>query len=916
MVKNRMIRPIHQIRLLLAIFAICHLPSAICHLPAQRFLRTYPTIEALLAANPSDIHSNAFVSDPIRGGFFEATTNLATTNLFKRYRSTNGVAEWLRRHHNSDIYLRWSGHIPTTNHVIQAALDLHADTGVGTVYLPSGNNILDGTTPIVLKDNNTLWAEDNCQLTVAPSPATNVIVFDITSKTNIRAGGFLVHGWGQPPAANTNNVEYAFSVANSKDIYLYGVIFTNLYSRPVFNSGGNSNLLYSAGYYSPNTRAFPTIQAMIDSDPTELHDTCYVVDYSTPLDRGGGHFRYYAGSTLPTNAGYIFAPRSPYSGRYVRLHNSIWVTPEQFGAYAAYSTNVQPQLQAAADYAAANNLSLYFAPGQTYKINSTVTIRCNLLAAGSFITTTNLEPFIFLKVGYEDGNVLSNKVIALPTLSGLALWTTNATYNTNDAGIKVSATQNCIFTGGQSKYFTYGLWLESAGNRGITENSFSDLNLYHNKIGVLFEPIGTGWVNENTFIRCSISHASGLPWYAPNMRFIEMRDSAVGNDVNNNNFIACMLEGSPEYHVLSWGIDNLIDHARWETFDEILYPARVHYQTNAVQNLIRGGYASDFILISEAGSGNHGNDLHSIKEEIDDMSGSGSRSSHVWRNRISNSAPVLTVHETTPDIYNRTYVQTNWNFSLSAQDLRTKNDTDSGHRFRIDHASGDLYWANGAGTEDIRLYRSAADSMQSPDLWRFDGGIGTGATPTSTLNWYLQVNQNAATSLYIRNTDTGSSAKSRVLLDTASNQFELNVYNSAGLFPNRATLLGGSGGTLTGMTLYVASGDDIDFYPGATRAVAFSSAGQLQILRAGQTLAIKEGSNSCMGTAVLVAGTVTVSTTAVTASSRIFTTIQTAGGTVGVHYISARSAGTSFTVTSSSASDTSTIAWHLFEPAP
>jgi len=55
-----------------------------------------------------------------------------------------------------------------------------------------------------------------------------------------------------------------------------------------------------------------------------------------------------------------------------------------------------------------------------------------------------------------------------------------------------------------------------------------------------------------------------------------------------------------------------------------------------------------------------------------------------------------------------------------------------------------------------------------------------------------------------------------------------------------------------------------------------------------------------MGTATLVAGTVTVSTTAVTANSRIFLTAQSLG-TVSVGQglaVSARSAGTSFTVLS------------------
>lgn len=83
----------------------------------------------------------------------------------------------------------------------------------------------------------------------------------------------------------------------------------------------------------------------------------------------------------------------------------------------------------------------------------------------------------------------------------------------------------------------------------------------------------------------------------------------------------------------------------------------------------------------------------------------------------------------------------------------------------------------------------------------------------------------------------------------------------------------------------------------------------------GQGLYVKEGSNATMGRATLVAGTVVVSTTKVTANSEVFLTHQNAGGTPGFLTVSARTAGTSFTITSSNAGDTSIIAWFIVEPA-
>ena len=91
--------------------------------------------------------------------------------------------------------------------------------------------------------------------------------------------------------------------------------------------------------------------------------------------------------------------------------------------------------------------------------------------------------------------------------------------------------------------------------------------------------------------------------------------------------------------------------------------------------------------------------------------------------------------------------------------------------------------------------------------------------------------------------------------------------------------------------------------------------GSLAVSTAGSGLQIKEGTNAKMGTATLSAGSVTVSTTAVTANSRIFLTGQNSSGTAGALGVTARTAGTSFTITSTSGTDTRLVAWFIVEPA-
>jgi len=93
--------------------------------------------------------------------------------------------------------------------------------------------------------------------------------------------------------------------------------------------------------------------------------------------------------------------------------------------------------------------------------------------------------------------------------------------------------------------------------------------------------------------------------------------------------------------------------------------------------------------------------------------------------------------------------------------------------------------------------------------------------------------------------------------------------------------------------------------------------GALVLPVAGDGISIKEGANATMGVGTLVAGVKTISTTKITANSRIILTTQSLGTVVSPKAIAitARLAGTSFTITSADPTDTSVIAWQIIEPA-
>ena len=67
------------------------------------------------------------------------------------------------------------------------------------------------------------------------------------------------------------------------------------------------------------------------------------------------------------------------------------------------------------------------------------------------------------------------------------------------------------------------------------------------------------------------------------------------------------------------------------------------------------------------------------------------------------------------------------------------------------------------------------------------------------------------------------------------------------------------------------------------------------------------------GLATLVLGTVTVSAPSVTSNSVVFLTPQSGGAPLALPWVSSKTAGTGFTITSLNATDTATVGWFIVE---
>lgn len=188
--------------------------------------------------------------------------------------------------------------------------------------------------------------------------------------------------------------------------------------------------------------------------------------------------------------------------------------------------------------------------------------------------------------------------------------------------------------------------------------------------------------------------------------------------------------------------------------------------------------------------------------------------------------------------------------------------------------------------DDVALTRSAANVLETSDQLLLDRN--------ATLYTVQLTNPHATGEgiIVVLGTGTRAAVKVRVVGDT-QNRAELDA---------DGTLWFGSGAATVDTSL------------ARTGTSILSTDSDFRISTAGKGLRVKEGSNAKMGTATLAAGTATVATTAVTASSRIQVTGNSDGGTPGWLRVSARTAGTSFVITSSSGTDTSTVAWFIVEP--
>lgn len=247
-------------------------------------------------------------------------------------------------------------------------------------------------------------------------------------------------------------------------------------------------------------------------------------------------------------------------------------------------------------------------------------------------------------------------------------------------------------------------------------------------------------------------------------------------------------------------------------------------------------------------------------------------------------------------------------------------------RFAV-RKDGVLLFGSGSAVPDVDLYRSAANTLKTDT--DFEANNIRSATVTTT--GAMIANSMRAGALYVTNTITANqlslygAGTVSAYVNGSGNRWVL----TGGLDPETTGVysLGQGGlrwlsavlsGTVTAskFTSEVATG---------TAPLTVASTTEVANLRSATATALATGGNiGANGTAItrvrhgrasaMVAGVILVADAYVTTNTRIFLTVYTPGGTRGFLDTGTRIASTSFTITSSSALDTSVVDWVAFEP--
>lgn len=380
------------------------------------------------------------------------------------------------------------------------------------------------------------------------------------------------------------------------------------------------------------------------------------------------------------------------------------VSVKDFGADPAASASVNTvAIQAAADYAYSSGAHLQGVTG-TYTVNGPINLKCNgdlssmiINAAGASLT----GPVIL--VGTTSGTETAGIELKLPkvynTSKSPSTWTGAGSY----PGVEFANLYQSNIT--LNYIYGFAVGADFGGyNSGCALNTFKQTSyLQNNKIGFRLKPKSVdGWCNENLFVgvnaRIDSDHGTGV-FGARNIQILPYDLTNSGNSWPNNNvFLKPCAEGdAPEIHIEIAGADNLIISPRTETLTQAQKIQFTGHATvsKTTRNMVLGGYQSSSINFSSTGV-TVGNSQASPSANAYDT---GSASALFARaNQGSSDLPVDLVFPAGVSPLGKQDSATDWNYKLTAFNLRGKASADSYEKIKLNFTGGLVYLGDGTAT--------------------------------------------------------------------------------------------------------------------------------------------------------------------------------------------------------------------------
>lgn len=506
----------------------------------------------------------------------------------------------------------------------------------------------------------------------------------------------------------------------------------------------------------PGVLFFETTAAMTAITNVADETLCYCANYATEGDKGGGFFKYDADSAATVDGGVVFNGPGG-TGRFLRVLQNDIVNVYFYGDSVS-ETDWDDEIQAAADYCAANNQILYF-PAGTLNVNASMELASDVDASPEAIVNCTDRSAIVADGGYifKVGNgagvagatLLFERRIRMPrVIQGDTVdeWASGAL--TTEIGVWLEGTRRCEVHMSEISNFGVGLLVEPDSDYGNDSNQFYIGHIDNCAIGIRIQPgDNSGWSNENYYYlrRISISTAEGTNISGTRLidiqQQVDTRAQPNGNKFYNGNLEGGAGETPAEFEIRCEGSHNVFTNMRFEGTNP-----KVHYEglgasDLAQDNLLQNCSHVDDLAITET-TNVRGNSVSSIDTTSQYWLGAPNTDGVlILKNATSESSPALTVMPSASNILDSaTDPSTEYLWRLDGDQFLGKNSVDSGPTIRIESDTGDVLIYTAGGDANPRLRLDASDGRldigeggaSATDRWIGDIGSIFGASGT---NW-------------------------------------------------------------------------------------------------------------------------------------------------------------------------------------